>query len=38
MSIVIGVAGQSDLLEIIRAPDSIGRLAHLLHGGKEQAD
>jgi hypothetical protein len=32
------VDGQADLLEVVGALHAVGRLAHLLHGGQEQAD
>src|SRR5207249_860529 len=36
--IVVGVHGQANLLEIVRAAHTVGGLAHLLNGGQEQAN
>jgi len=38
VGVVVTVEGQADLLEVIAALHSIGRLAHLLHRGQQQAD
>src|SRR5262249_41896490 len=36
--IVVVVEGERQLLEVVLAAGPVGSLAHLLHGGQEQAD
>ena len=38
VGIVAVVQGDADLLEVVGAGHAVGRLAHLLHGGNQQAD
>jgi hypothetical protein len=36
--VVVVVSRQPDLLQVVRALDASGGLAHLLHGGQQEAD
>src|SRR5262249_33142357 len=38
IDIVVVVAGQTDLLEVVLALGTVGGLTHLLHGRQQQAD
>jgi hypothetical protein len=38
MGIVVVVAGEGELFEVVLALHAVGRLAHLLHGGQQQPD